>query len=123
MRHTSMLVLMAGLAGCANSIPAYRVELTPTLEATATDVVRRKLKDPYSAQFSELAAGKDQRNGATIVCGRVNAKNAFGGYVGATAFHVAFVDGVPSVTALDNGGEGPLGAAATLCRMQGLMTG
>lgn len=42
--------------------------------------VQAQLKDPDSAQFRNLAASED------VVCGEVNAKNAFGGYVGHTRF-------------------------------------
>ena len=48
----------------------------------AEDVVRQGLKDPESARFRDV-----RRNTATgAVCGYVNAKNSYGGYVGETPF-------------------------------------
>ena len=61
----------------------------------ATDQVRQKLKDPDSARFQNVrlvpyASGK-------VVCGEVNAKNSYGGYVGYTPF----VAGVLGATIYD----------------------
>lgn len=54
----------------------------------------QKLADPYSAKFEAIRArtvpnlkGRPTR----VICGTVNAKNAFGGYVGAQPF-VYFVE-------------------------------
>lgn len=49
--------------------------------ARAQAAVRKRLIDPYSAQFTTLFVKKDG-----TLCGTVNAKNRFGGYVGATDF-------------------------------------
>lgn len=49
--------------------------------ATAEAGVKTKLKDPESAQFRNLVV-HDVKNGSALICGQVNAKNAFGGYVG-----------------------------------------
>lgn len=51
--------------------------------------VGSELKDPHSAVYSEMTVFKS--DGKTNVCGFVNAKNSFGGYVGKTRFF--FVDG------------------------------
>jgi hypothetical protein len=55
---------------------------------------RAKAQDPYSAKFEAIRArtvpnlkGRPTR----VICGTVNAKNAFGGYVGAQPF-VYFVE-------------------------------
>ncbi len=50
----------------------------------AENVVRSTLKDPDSAKFDHTAVGK--KDGFRYVCGNVNAKNSFGGYVGAAPF-------------------------------------
>ena len=48
------------------------------------DLVLRQLRDPGSAQWGEVLV---RRAGAMeAVCGTVNARNAFGGYVGMTRF-------------------------------------
>lgn len=62
--------IIAGLVGCS---PA---------EWRAKDQVRKMLNDPDSAQWRRLSASDG------MVCGQVNAKNAFGGYVGYRSFMV-----------------------------------
>lgn len=56
-------------------------------ETLFTDAVRRTLKDPYSAVFSNVIAFRDKNSRAIHVCGLVNAKNSFGGYVGNRIFY------------------------------------
>lgn len=48
-------------------------------------VVAEKLKDPSSAQWQWYAF-----KGETTYCGRVNAKNSYGGYTGFSPFYVIF---------------------------------
>jgi hypothetical protein len=50
--------------------------------AEAKAAVVKRLKDPDSARFSDLV----KTGGGYIVCGKVNAKNGFGGYTGAKSF-------------------------------------
>ncbi len=54
--------------------------------AAAQERVRLTLKDPASAQFSEVFISRSA--GTTSACGYVNAKNSFGGYVGRRRFMV-----------------------------------
>jgi len=51
----------------------------------AERAVRRELKDPDSAQFKEVRANYTEEFGA-VACGRVNARNEFGGYTGFRRF-------------------------------------
>lgn len=55
------------------------------LMSKAMDAVRLRLRDPQSAQFRNvfLATGS---TGITVTCGDVNAKNAFGGFIGYESF-------------------------------------
>lgn len=67
--------------------------------------VQRQLRDPSSANFGKVNAYADRKyktKSVTVVCGEVNAKNAFGGYTGMKQF-VYVVE--PSVTALDSDGD------------------
>lgn len=57
------------------------------IEAVRENLTKWALKDPSSAQFS------DEEAGATVVCGRVNAKNSFGGYTGAKAYTASLYGG------------------------------
>lgn len=58
----------------------------------AHEFVRASLKDPDSAQFTNDVTGPG------VVCGKVNAKNSFGGFVGPRSY-VASVQGVTQVYA------------------------
>ncbi len=51
----------------------------------AERAVRRELKDPDSAQFKDVRANYTEEFGV-VACGRVNAKNDFGGYTGFRRF-------------------------------------
>ena len=51
----------------------------------AEHAVRRELKDPDAAQFKDVRANYTDEFGV-VACGRVNAKNEFGGYTGFRRF-------------------------------------
>lgn len=56
---------------------------------SAIDAVRYSLADPDSALFKDVWAVRGQISDApetVFACGTVNAKNAYGGYVGCTPF-------------------------------------
>jgi hypothetical protein len=72
MRHCAALLLC--LAGCQAA-----TQSDPNAEARAA--VLAALKDPESARFGPMTAGKPG-----TVCGTVNARNSFGGYTGNRAF-------------------------------------
>ena len=50
--------------------------------------VLKKLRDPKSAEFSDIRLGpvQSERTGGGAVCGYVNSKNGFGGYSGRERF-------------------------------------
>ena len=53
--------------------------------------VRERLKDPESARFGAMSAATTPKGGV-VVCGMVNARNAFGGYAGAAPFFGTLID-------------------------------
>jgi hypothetical protein len=59
----------------------------------AEDNVRKTLRDPGSAQFSNVYVNR--RGTLAAVCGSVNSKNGFGGYGGEKQFFV--VNGIALV--------------------------
>lgn len=63
---------------------AQAQEADPAIEQAKAAVVN-KLKDPESAHFTDLVNRTDHH----VVCGWVNAKNSFGGYVGFRPFVVS----------------------------------
>lgn len=54
----------------------------------AKKAVRERLKDPESAKFKNVSTHKTPAGGL-LVCGNVNSKNSFGGYVGFRPFMYA----------------------------------
>lgn len=88
MKHhmVALLCLAAALPGCSRS-PEEQVE------AAVKDAILEQLKDPASAQFSDLRVVPGG------LCGEVNAKNGFGGYVGRKPFF-GTVDGSGRATAV-----------------------
>ncbi|WP_252108847.1 MULTISPECIES: hypothetical protein [unclassified Halomonas] len=73
-------------------IPKQLIEVEESLEIRAINAVSRDLKDPSSAQFRDIFGVQQLRGGDRVtVCGSVNAKNAYGGYVGYKPF--SYTDG------------------------------
>lgn len=66
------LVLLGGCSSEADSVERVK------------EAVRAQLKDPYSAQFTDIKT-LDTPTGITV-CGEVNAKNSFGAYSGSVKF-------------------------------------
>lgn len=62
------------------------VHASDDLIAQAKESLTKDLKDPYSAVFEGIYMGK-AANGAPVVCGTINAKNAYGAYTGRKRFY------------------------------------
>ena len=58
----------------------------PYWEEAAKELIRERLREPQSAVFSELKVIDDGEDSATIVCGKVNSRNGFGGMTGPQRF-------------------------------------
>jgi hypothetical protein len=83
--------------------------------------VKAALKDPESARFGEIRAGR-RPNGDVIVCGWVNAKNGFGGYTGMEPFNGMLADPSSDRFAFASAGGGRYGSEAVMevCKMFGV---
>jgi hypothetical protein len=90
------LVLIVMLAGCAGDAPAppqlhSAVEVYPRVSLTQEQIqlvysgVQRVLRDPSSARFSEINAGR-KPDGTLYVCGSVDTRSASGNYTGDQPF-------------------------------------
>ena len=71
------LALLACVAACGKTAAQRQQEEVATLTTLGEKYVREKVRDPASAQFRNQFIGK---GGAP--CGEVNAKDAFGTYIG-----------------------------------------
>ncbi|MDH2135362.1 hypothetical protein N5J77_30035 [Sphingobium yanoikuyae] len=90
MKHFPLMAIALVLTACA-------AEPTPD-QRFAQEVesdVRRSLKDPDSANFEKIEAFAKEK----IACGKVNAKNSFGGYTGMEDF--SYYDGRPHIQSED----------------------
>lgn len=114
-RFLFLSLALMGLAGCASSV--YQPSTNSATETTASsrpdwlppegerehvelshdqveqikNEIKGQLRDPESAQFSDSIYGTrfaDSSAEPDAFCGSVNAKNAYGGYVGHTNFAV-----------------------------------
>lgn len=77
------------IGGLATSDPPgarTTVTLTQKQQQAVRVGVTDGMKDPESARFGDRMAGAKQPNGLITVCGYVNGKNSFGGYVGMSPF-------------------------------------
>src|SRR5690554_4152879 len=89
------LACTAALAGCAaRDIPLQEppaVSQRPATEAEAVavrDALSEKMRDPDSTTVRHVlyATGDEGRNRDGVhICGEINSKNAYGGYVGFTS--------------------------------------
>ncbi|MND45337.1 hypothetical protein D3C80_361940 [compost metagenome] len=86
---TTLLLLLAlgiGMVGCGPS-PEEKEQIRQSAFVTeAQTKLTSELIDPASAQFANLRIANV--DGRDILCGDVNGRNRFGGYVGFTAFTV-----------------------------------
>ncbi|MBV7394577.1 hypothetical protein [Mameliella sediminis] len=93
-RIAGAAILALSLTACVPSTVVSKTPITGKQLTTIQDTVAEKLKDPRSAQFRDVfQIVRRYENGKmeTYVCGEVNGKNSFGGYVGFTYFKGHFV--------------------------------
>lgn len=71
-----------------NSTAGHKDDDAYLFVANAKAAVVQQFNDPLSAQFSDLVISENKVTHQKVLCGQVNAKNLFGGYVGFAPFHV-----------------------------------
>jgi hypothetical protein len=80
--------MAALLCACGGSSPEEYPEAREIAwNNKGEDAVRSKLKDPQSAEFTEVRFS--DKGGKPMTCGYVNSKNGFGGYTGRQRFVAA----------------------------------
>jgi hypothetical protein len=106
--------LIALLSGCTAGRPTPAQLATEDFgpypdnyEEITKNYISKDFYDPYSAVFvmnkptKALTIGQRSRF-AWVVCGTVNAKNRFGGYVGAKPFYVKIYNGAAEDSGWDH---------------------
>ncbi len=77
-------LILPAVAAQTATAPKKQVKEAPIV-VEARDAVKRSLKDPFSAVFQNVQARSTvnlRGEPMEVVCGEVNAKNAYGGYIG-----------------------------------------
>lgn len=73
-----------GNSSAASSEPS-ETEMMSRYQVMAKDKLEESLRDPGSAKYEDVAAYRVS-SGGFVFCGRINAKNGFGGYTGFERF-------------------------------------
>ena len=126
MRTNFLLALVVGCFFSLNPVSAFAqqssavsVEVTQSMIDESIERVLPLLRDPYSARFSDWKAIYSEGTGHLDICGKVNAKNAYGGYSGAAWFVVS--ESPSKVLLYDNSASGATasnGIIKVLCQLQ-----
>ncbi|WAJ29331.1 hypothetical protein [Antarcticirhabdus aurantiaca] len=115
---------LAALAISASASAQEIRDITPEERAKVEAAVRKKLLDPDSAQFQDVRASVSD-SGLITVCGKVNAKNQYGGYSGRKLFHTFIAkddnDSSREMIAPTVDDEGMVPLAEPLCRQAKLL--
>lgn len=103
----------------AVTVATVPVSLTPADQAAVEDTISRRFKDPEAARFRDIMARRELAEDFIYVCGYVNAKNAFGGYVGYSPFAVILTHGARNAPVAASLGVGS--SLAETCRGYGIV--
>ena len=94
--HTKsvLLIVIIGLSIGAGAFLLFAPDSTDPMFEEAKSAVRKKLRDPQSAIFTEIhSVDRPKGESGGYVCGLVNAKNELGGYAGPQRFSYALSNG------------------------------
>jgi hypothetical protein len=83
---SAVMLLAVMLGACSTPMTLAPMPISMADQDAVKITVKEQLRDPESAQFTKIAAGRDDK-GRMIVCGAVNSKNGFGGYNGPAPFY------------------------------------
>ena len=95
MKRILSVIFILVLSGCVSSVPdrpkpdIELIKLSSSQFASVKKAVSAGMKDPDSARFGNYVAFRaTEQNGTVfdVVCGYVNGKNSYGGYVGMTPY-------------------------------------
>jgi hypothetical protein len=117
-----VVLALLTLTGCASGIPdsnRSQVQLTKPQQTALEQGIKEGLKDGDSAKFGPFSASIDS-SGHISVCGLVNAKNGFGGYIGYSPYLGGFT-GDKFLLAGVGGTERSTDVIRSSCREFGLM--
>jgi hypothetical protein len=120
-------IALGMLAGCQTVAPepshTYTTMAVTSSQTRAVEAaVRDALKDPNSAMFRHPFQGSTDESGTIFICGFVNARNSFGGYVGDTPFIAGYEPLTGTGVFISMGGtDSETFAVLSVCRNRGIV--
>lgn len=99
------LSVLGAVAGCVKVTSEAMQSADPKRVEIAKSAVRNIMKDPESTRFGDGYQAYRLGNGDDVICGSVNAKNSYGGYVGYSPFYVRFRDAKVMVVETSDRGQ------------------
>lgn len=118
MKTLLLIAVLLPVAALAQVRPATEPEI-----AIVQKAMESSLKDPESMRLQNVRFGPNKTKGMQTVCGEVNAKNGFGGYVGFRGFYAVYIantnkgNPVAAVIGMD---DGRTNVASIMCKDEGL---
>lgn len=107
-------------ASTAEAEPGAAYDLSAAKRSVVERAVMAVMKDPESARFGRITAAKG-KDGIVTVCGYVNGRNSFGGYVGEMPFIGVLTGQNSSFYVVDIAGdEVDARATITICHRYGV---
>lgn len=85
------------VSACVSMSDYQPASYTEKDQAIHDRTLKLQLKDPESAQFLGTPQVAVNPKGGRIICGALNARNSFGGYVGYEAYAVQYVPSNPAI--------------------------
>lgn len=98
MKKTLLAITLALMSITVFAAPPSKKNPYADQIETAQSMIKSQLKDPGSAQWKDVEV-VIKKSGTKTICGQVNAKNSFGGYVGFKRFSASLDN--PFIVAID----------------------
>ena len=121
LRWLIAILLIARFGGDtqANTVVAQNDALSPEQITVMQAQIAELMNDPESARFKNLRAARDSK-GMLYVCGEINGRNKFGGYVGYKLFVAAFEADTPGRWSVDIDRDDDTTYVESVCETLGL---
>lgn len=118
MKALLLIAVLLPVAALAQARPATESEIAIIQQAMGS-----RLKDPESMRLQNVRLAPSKTEGMQTVCGEVNAKNGFGGYVGFRGFYAVYIantnKGNPAAAVIGVD-DGRTNVASIMCKKEGL---
>jgi hypothetical protein len=117
----TMTVALALIAATKSLCADETVTLSAAQETAAKEAIADLTRDPEATHFRQLKSRSQSRSGETIICGEMNGKNGFGGYIGYRPFWVTLTKEGKVSGALVANEESDIPQIQQMCATAGLL--